>query len=339
MGAVDLRPPDRQPAGERPVQLGEAGEVPAGQDVLTHDQHLPLDPAFPGRAVGRQRVDDEAVVLGERGRLRVQRDGLAGSDVPLDDGLGPVVDDRARDPTEVRERPTVAVPERREVHRGREARERIARVGQRHVERVGLRDPDAREHVTFLAPVDLSLRPGDDLEPAVQPPQRVVVSGEQFVLDQRPDPGQVHLHALVMAGETVISDQPFVDDAALQAHVASQPGLDQRRVRGDDLRLRACSGRRPRGADVTVSLQVLLHRAGIDPALTGDLGIARTCFVQHAETADNYPVLRTEDHGNGHPSGSSTWRWTNRRVTPTRARTSSTRRRPTYTSARTPSNM
>jgi len=167
---MDLRSPDLQPLRERPVQLGQAVEGAAGQDVLPHDQDLPLDPALPGRPVGRQRVDDEAVVLGERRGLRVQRDGLAGGDVPLDDCLGPVVDDRARDPTEVRERPAVAVPERRQVHRGREAGEGVPRVGQCHVERVGPADPDVRQDVAFLAPVDLRLRAGDDLEPAVQPP-------------------------------------------------------------------------------------------------------------------------------------------------------------------------
>ena len=114
MGAVDLRPPDRQPLRERPVQLSEAGEGAAGQDVLTHDQDLPFDPALPGRAVGRQRIDSEAVVPSERRGLRVQRDGLAERDVPLDDRLGEVIDDRARYATEVRERPAVAVPERRE---------------------------------------------------------------------------------------------------------------------------------------------------------------------------------------------------------------------------------
>ena len=72
---------------------------------------LPLDAALARRPVGGQRVDDEAVVLGERRRLRVQRDCLAGGDVTLDDRLGAVVDDRARNATEVRKRPAVAVPE------------------------------------------------------------------------------------------------------------------------------------------------------------------------------------------------------------------------------------
>jgi len=59
-------------------------------------------------------------------------------------------------------------------------------------------------------------------------------------------------------------------------------------------------------------------------------------LVQHTETTDVHPGPRIQDHERGHPSGSSTWRWTNRRVTSTRARKDSTRRRPTYTSGRTP---
>ena len=292
-------------------------------------QHLPLNTALPSRPVSRQGVDHEAVMLGERGGLRVQRDSFTGGDVPLDDCLGPVVDDGARDAPEVRERPPVAVPERRQVHSRGEAAEPIAGVRQRHVERVDLHSE--REQVTFLAPVDLGLRPGDDLEPAVQPPQVVVIGGEQLVLNQRPHTCEVHLDALVVPGEAVISHQTLVDDAGLQRQVTTQPGLDQRGERRDHLRLRPCSGRRPRRGEASISLEILLDRAGIDPALTGDLGVSRTGLVQHAETADIHPVLRRKDHGNGHPSGSSTWRWTNRRVTPTRARRNSTRRRPTYT--------
>ena len=116
-GAVDLPASDQQPLTERAVKLGQAVEAPAGQDVFPHDQHLPLNTSLPGGAVGGKGVDEEAVMLGERRGLRVQRDGLARCDVPLDDGLGPVVDDRAWDTPEVRERPAVAVPERREVQR------------------------------------------------------------------------------------------------------------------------------------------------------------------------------------------------------------------------------
>ncbi len=92
VGAVHLRPPDRQPTGEGVIELTQTGEAAAGQDVLTHDQYLPFNPAFAGRAVGRQRVDREAVVLGEHRRLRVQRNGLTGRDMAFNDGLGPAIE-------------------------------------------------------------------------------------------------------------------------------------------------------------------------------------------------------------------------------------------------------
>ena len=61
-------------------------------------------------------------------------------DVAADHRLGAVVDDRGRDPAEVGERAAVAVEERAQVLAGGEAAERVARVGQRPVERVDLRD-------------------------------------------------------------------------------------------------------------------------------------------------------------------------------------------------------
>lgn len=154
-----------------------------------------------------------------------------------------------------------------------------------------LGDPDAREQVTFLAPVDLDLR-ADDLEPAVRPLQRVVIGVKQLVLDPRPDCGQVHHHPLVVDFEAVISEQAFVDDATFQGQVASQPRLDQRGEGCDHLRLRASSARRPRRGYISVHLELLLDRAGVDPALTGDLGVAGTSLVHHVETAEVQPIRR-----------------------------------------------
>ena len=71
-----------------------------------------LAPPDPSRwAVGSQHVDAEPVMLGERGRLRMQRHRQLRCDVAFDDGFGGVVDDRARHPTEMREGPPVTVPE------------------------------------------------------------------------------------------------------------------------------------------------------------------------------------------------------------------------------------
>jgi len=208
---------------------------------------------------------------------------------------------------------------------------------QHHVEGVGPGDPGRGEHIAFLAPVDLRLRAGDHLEAAVQAAQAAVlaVSGE-LVGDHRPDLRQVHLDPLVVAGEAMISDESFVDHAGSQRDVHAQPRLDQRDERGDHLRLRSRPGGRGRRPDQAVGGQVLAHGAPVDIALECDLGVGRAGFVQHTETTDVHPGPRIQDHERGHPSGSSTWRWTNRRVTSTRARRVSTRRRPTYTSGRTP---
>lgn len=102
VGAVDLRPPQRDPGGEGGVQLLDGGEGPPGQDVVTDDVHLPLDPALALGPVGGQHVDVEVVVSGEGDRLRVRRDCLAGGDVPAHDRLGAVVDDAHRHPSNMR---------------------------------------------------------------------------------------------------------------------------------------------------------------------------------------------------------------------------------------------
>jgi len=126
VGAVDLRPTDRQPGLERAVQLGDAVEAAAGDHMVADDGDLPLDPALPGRPIRGQHVNAEPVMLGECGRLRMQRHRQPGGDMATDDGLGAVIDDRTRHPTEVGERPPMAIPERGQIHAGGETGERVA---------------------------------------------------------------------------------------------------------------------------------------------------------------------------------------------------------------------
>jgi len=95
------------------------------------------------------------------------------------------------------------------------------------------------EDVTFLAPVDLGLRPRDDLEAAVQPAQGAASRPIEFSLQDRPNGREVHLHALVVAGETMLSDQTLVDHTHPQPDVGAEPGLDQQDERSDHLRLTA----------------------------------------------------------------------------------------------------
>ena len=72
VGAVHLGSADRQPGHERAVQLGNAVEAPAGDHMVPDDVDLPFDPTLPGRPVGGEDVDGEAVMVGERGRFRMQ---------------------------------------------------------------------------------------------------------------------------------------------------------------------------------------------------------------------------------------------------------------------------
>ncbi|GEC10652.1 hypothetical protein SSP24_83070 [Streptomyces spinoverrucosus] len=159
--------------------------------------HRPLDPALALRAVGSQHVDVEVVVPGEGDRLRVQRHRLTRSDVSAHDRLGAVVDTAHRHPAEVRERGPVAVEERGQVLAGGEAAERVARVRQRHVEGVDLRDADMGEDLALVSPVDLGLSPRDDLEPPVQARQ-LTRADAQFLRDPGPGFLQIELHPLVV---------------------------------------------------------------------------------------------------------------------------------------------
>ena len=95
-------------------------ETAASQHMVADDVDLPFHPTLPGRPIGGQHIDGEAVMLGERGRLQMQRHRDTGCDVTADDGLSAVVDDRTRDAAEMGEPSPVAVPERRQIHAGGE---------------------------------------------------------------------------------------------------------------------------------------------------------------------------------------------------------------------------
>ena len=272
VGTVDLGSPDRQPRRERPVQVGHRVEPPARDHVIAHDVDLAFDPALTGGSVRGQDVNDEPVVRRERGRFRVQRDGYPGGDVAFDDGLGPVVHDRAGDPTEVGERPPVAVPERGQVHRRRVTTERVPRVRQRHVERVHVRDTDVSEQVTFLTPVDLGLRAGNDLEPAVKPGQRVLILHREQRRDPRPLHRQILLDPLVRTGEPVLGDQPLMDHRTLDRDIRTQPRLHHTDERVNQTRLGPHPRRPRRRADQPVLGQVLLHRPPVMLGFPPDRG-------------------------------------------------------------------
>jgi hypothetical protein len=84
----------------------------------------------------------------------------------------------------------VAVEEGGQIQRRNKAAERVAGVRQRHVERVDVLDAGVGQEVSLIAPVDLGLSTGHDLEAAVQPGQRVVIGPLQLGGDPRPRLGQ-----------------------------------------------------------------------------------------------------------------------------------------------------
>jgi len=222
-------------------------------------------------------------------------------DVPAHDGLRPVIDQRARHPTEMGERPPVAGEERGLVHRGGETAERVPRVGQHQME--GVHRPAVTEQVPLLTPIHLPLRAGRHLEPAVQPAQRVLIPAPELSSDPRPRLRQEHLHPLIGPGEAVLGDQPLMDHAALQHHVRPQPGLHHRHQRINQPRLGALPRRRRQRPTRRVDRQVLLHRLPVMPGLPGDLRHAHSRVPQDTEPSNVHPLLRIEDHANRSPFG------------------------------------
>ena len=302
VGAVDLPAADRQPTRPGGVDLSDRVEAPAGEDMIPHDRHIAFHPALTGRPVGGEDIDHESVMLGERGRFRMQRHRRPRCDMPAHHRLRPVIDDAGRYPTEVGERAAVAVEERAQIQAGGETAEAVPREGQRHVEGVHRRHPDVGEQAALLTPVDLPLRTRGHHEPAVQPGQPTAGHAE-FRFDPRPHLRDVHLHPLVVPVEAVLGDQPLVDHARLQRHVAAQPRLHHPSQRFDLPRLGSRPGRRRRRAPRRFLREVLLHRLPVMPGHPGDLRDTHTRRAQRAETTQVHPFLRIEDHRGGSPFG------------------------------------
>ncbi|WP_436841533.1 hypothetical protein [Streptomyces parvulus] len=90
--------------------------------------------------------------------------------------------------------------------------------------------------LALVAPVDLGLGAGDDLEAAVH-------AGEfrrrdaEFLGDARPGFLNVELDALVVAGEPVLRGQPPVDHGGLHQDLRPEHRVDQRRGLVDQPRL------------------------------------------------------------------------------------------------------
>jgi hypothetical protein len=66
---------------------------------------------------------------------------------------------------------------------------------------------------------DLGLSAGKHLEPALQPGQRVLILLGKLGGDAWPGIGGEDLDPLIVTGEAIVGDQPFVDHAGLQTEV------------------------------------------------------------------------------------------------------------------------
>jgi hypothetical protein len=173
---------------------------------------------------------------------------------------------------------------------------------QHHVKRVDGWDADVGQQVTLVAPINLSLGARDHLEPAVQTRQRVVIRLIQLGRDPWPSLGKEHLDPLIVAGETVLGDQPLMDHGALQPQISPQPRLDDRHERGNEQRLAAGPRRTRRRDRGSILGQIPTNRAPITTALAANLGERGARSMQGAETTNVHPGLRIQDHEQGHPS-------------------------------------
>jgi hypothetical protein len=84
MGAMNLAAADRHPGREGAIELGDRLKGSAPQHMVADDADLAFHPALPGRPIRSQHIDGEAVMIGERRRLRVQRHRHPGRLAPED---------------------------------------------------------------------------------------------------------------------------------------------------------------------------------------------------------------------------------------------------------------
>ncbi|MGW7260850.1 hypothetical protein [Streptomyces sp. NPDC054834] len=83
------------------------------------------------------------------------------------------------------------------------------------------------ENLALVTPVRLCLGSRDDLETAVEI-RKFTRSEAQCLRDIGPGFLEIKLQPLVVAGETVLLDQPLVDDRTLDRDLGSQHRVDQR---------------------------------------------------------------------------------------------------------------
>lgn len=196
----------------------------------------------------------------------MKRHRISPADVTADDGLGAVVEDGGRHAAEVGKGADMTTPEGGEVLARHEAGERVARVGEGHVEAVDVLGAGQGLDHPFIAPIHLGLGSGQHLETAVK-------LGWSRA-DALPGLAHVELHPLVGALVAVVATQAVEDHGRLQLRLPFKHLVDHRGKGVDKagLGLAHHSGR----PGTCIGLQILLHGTPIVTGLAGDLRPTRT---------------------------------------------------------------
>ncbi|GHD49659.1 hypothetical protein GCM10010335_59380 [Streptomyces galbus] len=135
----------------------------------------------------------------------------------------------------------------------------------------------------------------NDLEPAVQT-HKFTGSDTQFLRDSGPGFLQMELHPLVVAGQSVLLDQPLADD-----HTRDQiPARSTASISGptsSTTRAGPTTARPPRRRHGCLGRQLLRNRPTVQPGLLRDLRQAdRTALTQIAKPAKYQPPMRAHNH-------------------------------------------
>ncbi len=192
------------PVLPRQIRLLVTREAVRTEKALTDIGDVGLDLAFRLRPVSTTQPHGEAVMVRGGQRLRV-KDPLPDRDFPANmaahNRLGAVIEQLARDPAEVRERGTMARPERHEILRTSQRAKRVPRMAENHVKAIERQlQPRSRADRLLMRPVDLRLVPGSGLKPLLNPR-----------LSLRARPLHIPAHRVIAALKTVVTNQILVD--------------------------------------------------------------------------------------------------------------------------------
>jgi hypothetical protein len=269
-------------AANAPFNCARSLKPASGQHVVAHDRYLPVRPG-PRRSGGTRPGHRSRTRSARRTRPPRGCSGTAsrGATWRMHHGLGPVIHQRASNPTEVGERAPVAVKERAQVLAGDKTAKRVARIRQCHGQRVDPPHPRSRlrppQSTWACAPAATSNR-------RCNPDSAPSASSSRAIRSE--SLGDIQLHPLIVAVTAVLArpgahGSPRPSGRGSLANHASTTDATASILRGTDP-LRDSRHRRRRGPIIG---QVLLHRAPIQTDLIGDLPPTRAGITQRLKTA------------------------------------------------------